>query len=200
LSINPKSLYVGRNIELHSNSFGCKLSPFDDHRNLTLVVFGPKVTKVTEHLFAGCREIRAIVLPNSVRIIEPLAFTSCGNLEELSLGERVDSIGEYAFQHDNLKVINCQSKVPPIYDTRDENSEPFDKNTYMTAKLRIPRGSLDAYKSADGWKKFWNIEEVDTFDIQTPNILEDGNGKAKKKKKRGIVKNLLNTLNEITTN
>ena len=35
----------------------------------------------------------------------------------------------------------------------------------MSAVLYVPRGSLSAYQSAEGWKNFWNISEYDYDDI-----------------------------------
>ena len=37
---------------------------------------------------------------------------------------------------------------------------PFDENVFNNATLYVPQGTVDAYRNADGWKLFTNIQEV----------------------------------------
>ena len=68
------------------------------------------------------------------------------------------SIGYSAFWYcPGLISIHCKSKTPPSLDNL--SSSPFDDNTYSSATLYVPQGSVEVYKSAKGWKKFQNIVE-----------------------------------------
>lgn len=63
----------------------------------------------------------------------------------------------------NTAVVTCLAKTPPsiIKDRHmPEESETgfYEINEEMI--LRVPFGTLNAYKEADGWKQFFNIEEL----------------------------------------
>ena len=69
---------------------------------------------------------------------------------ELEAGE----YGAYMSKYDKLERITMKGNVPQFIPT-------FANVTYLNAKLRVPKGTLQAYQNADGWKNFWNIEEYD---------------------------------------
>lgn len=57
--------------------------------------------------------------------------------------------------YDSIEIINVLSPTPPtLY-------ADFPNKVYINATLRVPVGSKSKYESADYWKGFWNIEEVD---------------------------------------
>ena len=69
---------------------------------------------------------------------------------ELEAGE----YGAYMSKYDKLECITMKGNVPQFIPT-------FANATYLHAKLRVPKGTLQAYQNAEGWKNFWNIEEYD---------------------------------------
>ena len=56
---------------------------------------------------------------------------------------------------DSIEIINILSPTPPTLYAE------FPNKVYINATLRVPVGSKSKYESADYWKGFWNIEEVD---------------------------------------
>ncbi|MDE6353770.1 MAG: hypothetical protein K2L56_01710 [Prevotella sp.] len=42
----------------------------------------------------------------------------------------------------------------------------------MNTNVYVPKGSLEAYKQADVWKNFWNLQEKDLTGIET--VVVDG--------------------------
>ncbi len=81
-------------------------------------------------------------------------------LEEIVFGKNMSKITLYK-NSSNLKAVYVRSSTPP-------SAEGFPGKAYIYATLFVPKGSLEAYQSADVWKEFWNIEEYDTgtSDIQ----------------------------------
>jgi len=62
-----------------------------------------------------------------------------------------------------LGEIHSKNAIPPIAD-----SYSFDAVEIATCKLFVPKGSLSAYRIADGWSDFTNIiEEESTAISQT---------------------------------
>jgi hypothetical protein len=53
-----------------------------------------------------------------------------------------------------LTSIHCKSDAPIKI-----NVHTFDNATYYSATLYVPKGTKDAYKSAEYWERFQNIVE-----------------------------------------
>ncbi len=52
---------------------------------------------VAENAFAGCKALRAVVLPEEIKAVEKFAFYECARLVYVQLGGDVSEIGNYAF-------------------------------------------------------------------------------------------------------
>ncbi|MDE6495611.1 MAG: leucine-rich repeat domain-containing protein, partial [Duncaniella sp.] len=87
---------------------------------------------------------------------ENYSLWECSSLTTLILGENVSSV--YAGSDipcNSLTEIYVKASVPPTV-KRD-----FDNKIYINTTLYVPKGTLEAYQAADGWKNFWNITEYD---------------------------------------
>lgn len=127
-------LYLGRNIN-------CDFQPFYD--NLTR---------------KGNSNIKMVTIGNSVTSIDSYTFNECSNLTSIIIGRSVANIGSYAFNGcSSITTISSYNPIPPI-------GVDFAKNIYMDATVKIPIGSLTAYQSAEGWKNFWDIVEVENIE------------------------------------
>ena len=174
------------------------------------------VTKIQEHAFSGCSDLRSIKIPSSVTTIDDNAFSNCNSLDtviinsnntcynfwvtpndtitnpriliignsvtsiyeyaftecnsliSISIPASVTSIGNYAFRGcSNIGTIYSRNTNPPIID----NSSTF-KSVSRSAKLYVPNGSVEAYKQANVWKEFYNIEESDFANIDNVGIQD----------------------------
>ena len=70
-----------------------------------------------------------------------------------------------------------------------------DNQIYDTAKLYVPVGSIEAYKTTSAWNKFLNIEEYDyttsvntvtTDNQRTPTHYYSVDGRSIKQPQRGL--------------
>lgn len=123
--------------------------------------------------FEGCEELTSIALPHSVTHIGSRAFYGCsikelyfgGNLEpgalegvhtltDVTIGSQVtDASGISWSDCDSLTTLRVLSTNPPAVGK-------FSKKQYMNVKVYVPQGTLTLYQAADGWKDFWNLQEV----------------------------------------
>lgn len=79
------------------------------------------------------------------------AFYNCTNMKKIVLPPTIKKIGTLAFENCSLTELVCMAVTPPTLD-----DQAFEK--VSIGKIVVPKGTLQTYKSADGWKKF-NIEE-----------------------------------------
>ena len=134
----------------------------------------PNLKVISDGAFANCTNLRSITLPQGLIVLGDTyhggeTFEGCSNLESITLPATLQSIGGNSYYASSslfkgcsaLKNIIVSNPVPvAIAETN------FDATTYINATLRVPVGSLEAYKNADGWKNFFNI-------VEDANITDD---------------------------
>ena len=102
----------------------------------------------------ACHNLTELELTGYVKYFK-IYVSSLKNLT-IDKGVELDA-GEYGAdmsKYDKLECITIKGNVPQFIPT-------FANATYLNAKLRVPKGTLQAYQNAEGWKNFWNIEEYD---------------------------------------
>lgn len=105
------------------------------------------------------------------------AYQGKTNLTSIEIPRSIAAIGEHAFAGcSNLKSVRCYSRVPVVLGkamTRSTDSssvfEGVDKDNCV---LYVPEGCADAYRSAEGWGEFVNIQEF--VDTGITSIITEG--------------------------
>ena len=171
----------------YSAFYGCS--------GLTSVTIGNSVTSIGDYAFYSCSGLTSVTIPNSVTSIGDFAFYYCSGLTSVTIGNSVTSIGNCAFEGctdlksitipnsvtsiGNYAFYNCTgltelvslASIPPIC-----NAGVFENVDKSLCTLKVPKGSKDDYRQADGWKEFRNIEEVDVTGIEA--VTAEGVGNA----------------------
>lgn len=63
------------------------------------VVIKPGITRIGKYAFAGCKNLRSVTLPDTLRIIGAHAFDGCSKLIRCDIPDSVTGgIGKYAFR------------------------------------------------------------------------------------------------------
>lgn len=129
-----------------------------NYNTFTEVKIGEGVTRVSKNLFQDSRELQKVSLPNSLKEIGATAFSNCPKLTEIKIPAGVTKMGSDAFYNcNNLKAVYASPATPPsVY-------YPFSYTTYENATLYVPAGAKEAYQTADYWKEFTNIVEMNFF-------------------------------------
>lgn len=136
----------------------------------------PNLKVIEGDAFAACTSLKSITLPQGLFSLGYNSydgvFKNCTNLESITLPATLQSIGNgYGYSLfkgcSALKNITVSNPIPVALAETN-----FDATTYINATLKVPVGSLEAYKNADGWKNFFNIVEDATItdDIYTITI------------------------------
>ena len=147
----------------------------DENNEITELYIPNGVTSINKMAFYGCSSLTSVYLPNSVTTIAQEAFYGCNGLTSITLPNSVTSIGNKAFDEVNLNSIVSLIEYPNKITSKDgyyyyEGS--FSLNTFNNATLYVPKGTVDKYKTTEGWKDFLYIQESSPSGIH--NVEGDG--------------------------
>jgi hypothetical protein len=120
-------------------------------------------TEIPDWHFIRDNTYTSFVIHDNITRIGKCAFAQCRELKKLNIGKNVINIEKYAFRKDNrpgesapiTEVINRSVKPQLI------NEYHFYNTDLSKAVLRVPEQSIEAYKTAEGWKDFGVIEALD---------------------------------------
>lgn len=113
-----------------------------------------------EGIFADCAYMTGtVVLPKNVARIPAGCFRNCTAITGLVIPEGVDVIDEIAFENCySLNSIVCEDEEPPVIRNNAFLGVPKDNFT-----VEVPKGSVEKYREAPGWKEFKRIAEYSNF-------------------------------------
>ena len=110
---------------------------------------------IADWAFLDCSALTQVTIGNSVESIGNEAFWNCSALAQVTIGKGVESIGEYAFDYCSaLAEMTVLATVPPMVGSLAFDGVSSDIPVY------VPAESLEAYKAADGWKEFTNLQAI----------------------------------------
>lgn len=136
-------------------------------RSLTSIIIPNSVTSIGREAFYGCENLTSITIPDGVSTIELYTFANCKSLTSISIPEGMTSIGEYAFlgvEHASIRV-GMRTPISIPYNI-------FER--FWGNNLYVPKGSKEAYQTADVWKDFGEIIECDYVDVTEQTIAVGG--------------------------
>lgn len=144
---------------------------------ITELVLPEGLETLQGHAIQGT-SVTSLTIPNTVTLIDDYSLAENYKLTYLKLSENAKSIGEYCFWSINSlnelnipasvtqikrKAFSGVTKLPRIVmggsTPPGMGADVFEAGLFKSAKLVVPAGSLNAYKGANIWSQFENIEE-----------------------------------------
>lgn len=133
--------------------------------NITQITVPASVTLTRQAVVDGCNSLKTIYW-NAENCTAEGPFTdddgSCLNITDIVIGSGVNYIGGRAFYHEyggstlSTMRVTCHATVPPVID-----ADCFSSETYNNATLYVPKGALEAYRNAVGWKEFFKCVAIE---------------------------------------
>lgn len=141
---------------IYSKDMRTLIAVSDSNRKSFTVADGVK--EIGECVFFYFRNLEYVSLPDSLSHIGTKAFTDCACLRELRLSNRFEVIEARALDRcPNLQTLYLDTPIPPLLEGYKPHWRFAGESKNLVVK--VPVGSLNAYKSADGWNQL-NIEEI----------------------------------------
>lgn len=120
-----------------------------DCNSLTSVTIPDSVTTIGHFAFSGCSSLTSVTIGDGVTTIGEDAFSGCYSLTSVTIPDSVTTIGINAFYCcSSLTSVYCKAVTPPT-----GGSGMFVSNA-SGRKIYVPMESVEAYKSASGWKNY----------------------------------------------
>lgn len=134
------------NVDLSLNN---KLIDFSFYTcsELESVILPSNITSIDGNTFKECISLTSITIPDGVTSIGSWAFSRCVSLTNVTIGNSVTKIGEGAFNGCSLTSLYCKPTIPPT------TSDYIFTSKAPDFKIYVPHNSVDAYKTAKGWKQ-----------------------------------------------
>ena len=121
---------------------------FFDCLSLTSITIPISVKEIGDYAFRHCSSLTGISLPYYLEKIGVAVFHECKSLKNITIQANVESIDGFAFAEcPHLTTITVRATTPPSLGT-----DAFTNSGIQT--IYVPASSVNAYKSADGWKDY----------------------------------------------
>ncbi len=142
---------------------------------LTTISIPQSVTSIGYGSFSHCYGLTTISIPQSVTSIGKTAFENCSGLTEVRFCGSIASVGNELFKDcDAIRLVENLSTDPFRAD-----DGMFEAEVYQNATLRVPKESIEKYRSITPWSNFKNIKESEpekwepTSEIGTIDVGDD---------------------------
>ena len=128
---------------------------FRECRILEEVILPTGLTQLGTGVFLYCDALKSIIVPEGVTIIGSDTFEFCPNLNSITFPSGLTEIGPWALKGaNNLASITCKATTPPSI-----GNGAFG-GVNSSIPVYVPAASVEAYKAANGWSKFTNIQPI----------------------------------------
>lgn len=146
---------------------------------ITKFTIPASVTEVMNDVFNGCTKLANLQLGVGLSKIPTNMCKGCTSLTSINIPQNITYLGDNSFQNCNLSVVEIPSGITyfgwavfkgnnniskvrtHIEEPNNINSDNFEQTVYNNATLYVPTGTQEIYQNKDGWKKFYNMQEID---------------------------------------
>ena len=129
---------------------------FNGCTKLTNLQLGVGMSKIPTNMCKGCTSLTSINIPQNITYLGDNSFQNC-NLSAVEIPSGITYFGWAVFKGNN----NINKVRTHIEEPNNINSDNFEQTVYNNATLYVPTGTQEIYQNKDGWKKFYNMQEID---------------------------------------
>ena len=135
-------------------------SAFERCYNMYQVTLPEGLESIDYEAFKNCKSLQVLNFPSTMKMIGDRSLLGCTCMRLVIVPESVFYLGEEWLSDTPLRILNVEKKVP--LSIKSPTFAGFDKENCV---LCVREGSKEAYQTADVWKDFPNIREVDEVGV-----------------------------------
>ena len=113
-----------------------------------------KLKEIETTTFKDCVELQDVTFGESIETIGSSSFLHCPKLIKLIIPITVKNIENYAFSYTGIKDLTVMWSSPIVI-----NNNIFDGINLSKSTLNVPLGTKELYKTSSSWQNFGTIEE-----------------------------------------
>lgn len=145
--------------------------------SINRLVIPEGVTSIESMAFKKCSMMTSVTLPSTLTVLGSSAFSDCSLMNTINLPENLESIGDSCFSYcyslvsitipasvtelgfacftgcSKLDTITVKATTPPVVATKNGVTS-FGTSMQRLTTIKVPAGSVDAYKAAGGWSLY----------------------------------------------
>ena len=126
---------------------------------LISIVIPASVKRMGGSVFLGCHSLTNVSISTSKLLIllDHSMFSGCKSLVSITIRDNIKVIGNGLFYNcSNLSEIRFNSIVPPEISLGTDETEHLFKGNAPGRLIKVPAGSVNAYKTAQYWSVYAN--------------------------------------------
>ena len=124
---------------------------------LTGISFPSTLTEIGDDNFYNCNALETLSIPEGVTKLGQYFGAGCTALHKIELPSTLTSIGKYAFWNSKtLTSFSCAAVNPPAA----KDAFYGWSTLYPNCTLYVPEAAISAYKTAEVWSNFTNVEAL----------------------------------------
>ena len=171
---------VGDIYEIWENAGKATKNPFDfnvqghihticneafDGSKISSITVTERIIEIENNAFYECENLESIDL-ETVEVIGHAAFQCCYNLQQVTIGENCERIGEGAFTAcPFLNIIIIKATIPPFLDS---DNTPLDGPYIFEDNATIYVPDVTTYENAEPWWWYYkgNLDYISNYQQQ----------------------------------
>ena len=143
---------------------------FKNDSKLKHVQIGKGVATLETDLFNGCESLSSVELSEGLTAVKKFVFQYCSSLKTVTFPSTLTTLSNstcFGWTPDSLYFLGTQ----PATGERTKD-EPF-YGLYTQTKVYVPESAFDAYKQSTVFKKFFEEDNLLTFNATGINTVKD---------------------------
>ena len=124
---------------------------------LISIVIPSSVKRMGASVFLGCHSLTNVSISTSLILLDNSMFSGCKSLVSITIPDNIKVIGNGLFYNcSKLSEIRFNSIVPPEISLGTDETEHLFKGNAPGRLIKVPAGSVNAYKTAQYWSNYAN--------------------------------------------
>lgn len=157
-------------VRLPKTALSIGVEAFNHCTRLHTVDLGKNLQRIGAYAFSECPKLQQVIVHDMLTDIDDYAFAQCTAMLHLTLGRRVQNLGEGMLDKCGLQSLTLLNPIPATCHGRLSSNNLL----YQRCELVVRIGTASTYQGAGGeWTRFLTmVERAETGDINADGTID----------------------------